>query len=332
MSTERQFDFTGGGASFTALPISDRPHPLRDLCAIWRLRLLRGSRVVHAHGLRAGALTGVALMGARTPLVVTVHNAASTRGTAMIVSRLLERAVARRADLVLAVSPDLEARMVRLGARDVTPAVVAAPSLADPTRTARDIRADLGVGDRPIVLTVARLAPQKGLDAVVAVAAAHRRPGGPLFLIAGGGPLREALHGRIDEERLPVRLLGARNDVRDLLSVARVLLVPSVWEGQPLVVQEALRAGVPVVGTAVGGMPRLVGDAGLLVPSGDTAALLRAVERVLDDDELAERMADAARRRELPGEEEALAAVTDVYAGLSRPPRITPARRREDGR
>lgn len=324
VSTERQYNFTGGGASFTPLPISDRPRPLRDLHAICLLRSLRASRIVHAHGLRAGALTALALLGNRTPLVVTVHNAVTTGGGIAVISRLLERAVVCRADLVLAVSPDLEERMAGLGAVAVARAIVAAPPLRAPAETLGRIRADLEAGNRPIVLTVARLAPQKGLDAVLAVAAAHRRPEGPLFLIAGSGPLGAALQRRIEEERLPVRLLGTRDDVHDLLSVARTLLVPSLWEGQPLIVQEALRAGVPVVGTAVGGMPELVGDAGLLVPPGDPVALRRAVQTLLEDEKLVQRMAHAARRRELPGEEKAVAAALDAYASLC--PR--PSRRR----
>ena len=315
-STEVQFDFTGGGASFMALPISDRPRPLGDLRAIWALRRFRRARIVHAHGLRAGALAGLALVGSRTPLVVTVHNAVTAAGGVASIARVLEHVVARRADLVLAVSPDLEERMAGLGAAAVGPAVVSAPPLRRPDRAAEAIRTELGARNRPILLTVARLAPQKGLDAVLAVAAAHRRPDGPLFLIAGSGPLAAALQRRIDEEHLPVRLLGARDDVPDLLAVARALVVPSLWEGQPLVVQEALRAGVPVVGTAVGGLPRLVGDAGLVVPPGDAAALGRAVQRVLDDDDLVQAMARGARQRELPGEQEALDAVLDAYASL----------------
>lgn len=315
-STDVQFDFTGGGASFMTLPISDRPRPLGDLHAIWALRPLRGARIIHAHGLRAGALASLSLVGARTPLVVTVHNAVTAAGGVALISRILEHVVARRANLVLTVSPDLEERMVALGAAAVGCAVVCAPPLRRPDRAPEEIRSELGAQNRPILLTVARLAPQKGLDALLAVAAAHRRPDGPLFLIAGSGPLAAALERRIDEEHLPVRLLGARDDVPDLLSVARALAVPSLWEGQPLAVQEALRAGVPVVGTAVGGLPRLVGDAGLLVPPGDAAALRRAVQRVLDDDDLVEAMAHRARQRELPSEQEALEAVLDAYASV----------------
>ena len=116
-----------------------------------------------------------------------------------------------------------------------------------------------------------------------------------VFLIAGEGPLRGELQERIDRENLPVRLLGNRSDVEDLLRVTRALLVPSRWEGQPLNVQEALRAGTPIIATSVGGIPAMVGEAGLLVPYGDVGAMCDAVGQVLADDELARSLAEAAR-------------------------------------
>ncbi|MFC7643053.1 glycosyltransferase family 4 protein [Streptosporangium lutulentum] len=94
-----------------------------------------------------------------------------------------------------------------------------------------------------------------------------------------------------------MRLLGNRGDVEDLLRVTRALLVPSRWEGQPLNVQEALRAGTPVIATEVGGIPAMVGDAGLLVPYGDVGAMRDAIGRVLADDDLVRALARGRRTR-----------------------------------
>lgn len=323
-STDQAFGFAALGARFVPVPISDRPRPLRDPRAVVALRALRGADVVHAHGLRAGALAAIALAGTGTGLVVTLHNAATTGGVVGAVYGLLERIVARRADRILVVSPDLGERMARLGARRVEAAVVPAPALPSCGRATEDIRRELGTGDRVIFLTVARLAQQKGLETLLDVAAAPLADGGPaakpVFLVAGEGPLRMELRERIDRENLPVRLLGDRTDVGDLLGVARALLVPSRWEGQPLTVQEALRAGTAVIATAVGGIPAMVGEAGLLVPYGDVAAMRDAVARVLADDDLARELAVAAARRgrALPGEAQALEAVLAIYAGLPR--------------
>src|SRR6185437_9106532 len=178
------------GAGFEPVAIADRPRPASDLAAVRRLRrLLAGTRadVVHAHGLRAGALAALAVGAgsARPALVVTVHNAPPAGARLAAIYGVLERLVARRADVVLCVSSDLEARMLRLGARKVGRAVVSAPMLEGPFA-----QADLGAGGRPVVLGVGRLAPQKGFDTLIAAASAWAdRVPRPLVVIAGNGPL-----------------------------------------------------------------------------------------------------------------------------------------------
>jgi glycosyltransferase involved in cell wall biosynthesis len=313
----------GGGVPFEPVEIADRPRPARDLAALRRLRtLLRRSRpgVVHAHGLRAGALA--ALAAGRGPeaarLVVTVHNAAPAGGPAGAVYRLLERLVARRADRVLCVSSDLEARMRALGARRVGRAPVPAPP-APPggSAEAAAVRAELGAGGAPIVLAVARLAPQKGLDTLIAAAGRWRdRDQVPLVAVAGTGPLLPELTTAARAAGAAVRFLGHRADVPALLAAADVVVLPSVWEGQPLIVQEALRAGRPLIASRTGGIPDLTGDdAALLVPPGDAAALSAAVLSVLDDRTLAARLGEAALKRAaaLPSEPDAIDAALAAY-------------------
>ena len=114
--TDRDFGFSrlaGGQVSFTPVDIADRPRVARDLRAIRRLRRLLAAwrpDVAHAHGLRAGALTAIALAFVRPTvyhprpaLVVTVHNAPPAGGATGAVYRVLERIVAGRADSVLCV-------------------------------------------------------------------------------------------------------------------------------------------------------------------------------------------------------------------------------------
>ena len=99
--------------------------------------------------------------------------------------------------------------------------------------------------------------------------------------------------------------------------------MPSLWDGQPLVLQEALRAGVPVVATRAGGIPDLTGDdAAVLVPPGDAARLAAAVRGVLGDPALAARLRAAARERgaELPSPDDAVAAALTCYAEALRAP------------
>ncbi|GLU49393.1 glycosyltransferase family 4 protein [Nocardiopsis ansamitocini] len=291
-STEERFSFTSTGARFAPLEVGALPRPATDLAALSRLRgLLAGADVVHAHGVRAGALA--ALARPRVPLAVTLHNAPPAgKGSGPLVFGVLESLVARRADLVLGVSGDLVQRMRDRRARRVDRALVPAPAMTATGIGPEEVRAALGVEPgRPLLLTVARLAGQKGLPVLLdAAARLGRRDHRPLLAVAGDGPLEAELAARVAAEGLPVQLLGRRSDIADLLAAADMFVLSSLWEGQPLVVQEALRAGLPIVATDVGGVPDLVGPAAELVPAGDAAALAEAVARVLDDTALAARM------------------------------------------
>jgi glycosyltransferase involved in cell wall biosynthesis len=280
--------------------------------------------VVHAHGMRAGAFAVLALARCRQwrpTMVVTVHNAPPGGLVSGLVYRLLERVVARGADLVLCVSPDLEARMRRAGARQVAPAVIAAPEvLAVDFRTADTPRSDARAAGRPVVFAAGRLAAQKGFGLLLEAAAGWRdlEPM-PLVVIAGDGPLRRELRARAAALGAAAVFLGHRDDVPARLAGAAVFVLPSRWEGQPLVLQEALRAGVPIVATRVGGIPGLTGeDAALLVPPGDSRALAAAVRSVLTDRELAARLRAAARARAaaLSGADDAVTAALTAYAAI----------------
>jgi glycosyltransferase involved in cell wall biosynthesis len=344
--TDRDLAFSavGPGIGFSPVEIADRPRLPGDLQAIGRLRrLFRAWRpdVVHAHGLRAGALTAIAVAIARTgpgsapgsaqsrtPLVVTVHNAPPAGGATGAIYRVLERIVARNADSVLCVSADLEARMRAAGARRVghavVPAVLVAPAggVSAETRAA-ELRAEFGAQPgQAIVLAVGRLAAQKGFGLLLDAAARWRdiEPE-PLLVIAGAGPLAAELESRAAALGLAARFVGHRCDVPALLAAADVFVLPSGWEGQALILQEALRAGVPIVATRVGGNPELTGeDAAILVPPGDARRLADAVRAVLGDPVLAARLRRAAadRAHVLPGEDAAVEAAIAEYRHVAR--------------
>ncbi len=312
--------------AFEPVAISDRPKPVADLMTVVRLgRVLRrfAPRVVHAHGLRAGALTALALRffprrPGRARLVVTIHNAPPAGGRLAVVYGVLERIVARRADLVLCVSPDLSDRMRRLQATEVDRAIVPAPDAGSTNIAA----AELGSAGRPVVLGVGRLAPQKRFDVLLRAAATKEwqaRELVPLVVIAGSGPLADELGRLADELGVDARFLGDRSDVPALLAAADVFALPSQWEGQPLILQEALRAARPIVASDVGGVRDLTGDsAALLVPPGDPQALSEAILAVLDDPGLAAGLGAAAGTRalSLPTEADAIASAIGHYQRL----------------
>jgi glycosyltransferase involved in cell wall biosynthesis len=301
-ATEELFGFTAAGARFRPVGISAGLAPVADARAVLAMRrATAGADLVHAHGLRAGLVAAAArrLDRSRRPLVLTLHNALQEgTGPRQRLLRRLEGVTIRAADLVLAVSGDLAANARRLGARDVRLAPAIAPPRPPARRSRDDVRAELGVADgRPLVVAIGRLHPQKGYDVLLDAVARWRGRVDPLVAIAGDGPLADDLAARIAADALPVRLLGRRDDVADLLAAAELCVLPSRWEGSPFTGQEALRAGTPLVCTRAGGMPELFGAAAEMVPVGDAAALADAVVRVLTDPVRAKELADAGPRQ-----------------------------------
>ncbi len=301
-ATDTLFGFSAA-AAFRAVEISAGLDPVADARAVRGLaRAVDGADLVHAHGLRAGLVAAAARrVAAGSPaLVLTLHNALPPGGG--LRRRVLARAEAatiQAADLVLAASADLADNARRLGATDVRVAPVSAPPLPPPGRTRAEVRASLGIPEnRPLVVAVGRLHPQKGYGTLLdAVARWTGGPVDPVVVIAGDGPLEGELRARIRDGGLAVRLLGRRRDVADLLAAADACVLPSVWEARSLTAQEALRSGTPLVATRVGGIPELVGAAAELVVPGDAAALADRVTAVLTDPALATRLAAAGRAR-----------------------------------
>lgn len=302
---------------------------LGSLRNLWRLhRLVDAADVVHAHGHQAGLVASMATIGTRTPLVVSQHNAVAERRGARgvlagLASLATQRFVGRRAVLVTGASSDLVTEARRRGARATRLVPVPSPrvpellarhtvSAAERRALAADLLRENGV-DAPsgsaLVLTIARIAPQKDLWTLVE-AAARTSPesrgegsaasgGGPVWVVVGGGdePLRDALVERAAALRAPVHFVGPQPEPDRWLRAAEVFALSSRWEARALVVQEAMAAGTPVVGTDAGGLRDLIDGAGLLVPPCDAAALARAVGSVLDDPDLRERLAAEGRGR-----------------------------------
>lgn len=279
---------------------------------------LRGCDVIHAHGYRAG-MAALRDRSRLRPLVVTWHNAVLTSGPRGLVMRLGQRLVARGADLTLGASSDLVELARRLGAREARLAPVAAPAIPEIRTPAASVREALDIDDAPLVLTVGRLAPQKDYPTLLSVAAeVSKEEPGVIFGIVGDGPLRDSLQARIDAETLPVRLLGHRDDVADLLGAADVFLLTSQWEARALVLQEALQVGVPVVATAVGGVPELVGDAAVLARPGDTLALAAGVQKLLAEPDTAAALRTVGLELAAgwPDEDQVAKNLLDTYTGL----------------
>jgi glycosyltransferase involved in cell wall biosynthesis len=239
---------------------------LRELTAMLRHAQVD---VVHGHEFTMALYGAAAARRLRRPAVLTIHSA-----------HYVSLAMRRRVALSWA------ARKSR--------AMVAVSA----------VREGLGVrADDVLMLAVGNLYPVKGhpvlLDALQRVAT--RAPGPWRLVVAGRGRNKAALEERARELGLAehVQFLGHRDDVPDLLAAADVFVMPSLREGLPLAILEAMFAGKAIVASGVGGIPEAItpGEHGLLVPPGDPVPLAEALLTVLSDASLRHRLGDAARRR-----------------------------------
>ncbi|MFE3020257.1 glycosyltransferase family 4 protein [Streptomyces sp. NPDC059256] len=309
------YDFPGTGVHFASLPRRAAPTTVGALREIFA-----EADLVHAHGLHAATRAALALHGRPVPLVVTWHTRGQHGGARGHMLRLMERKAARAAAVVLGTCSELVDRARHHGARDarLAPASLPAPRGCSCAAEGR-ARAELGVADRPLIMAVGSLDPHRGYETLLDAARLWQDLDPvPLVVIAGEGPQREPLQQRIEAEALPVRLVGRRDDISDLLAAADIAVLPSRWEARSVLAQEALRLGVPLVATAVGGVPELVGDAAELIPYGDAPALADAVTRLLMD---ATRRGELARAGRVQAstwqtEDETVAQVLSVYDEL----------------
>lgn len=231
-------------------------------------------------------------------IVHTVHNLAEKEVDR--VGRLLQRFAFRRGVTAVAISDAVAASFRVLYGRDPDALI---PNGIDLNRfgAASDWRGRHGFSIADLlIVSVARLEPQKNPLGLIEAFAAARSSSWRL-LLAGDGTMRPAAEQRVRELGIADRVafLGVRNDVPDLLAACDVFVLASDWEGSPVAVIEAMASGLPVVATAVGGVPELVenGVTGFLAPAGDTASLAAALARLANDAPSRRQMAECARRR-----------------------------------
>jgi glycosyltransferase involved in cell wall biosynthesis len=279
--------------------IKGRSAALATLALAREIRALRPA-VFHAHlagpqrcgrGLLAAAVAGV------PAIVATQH--AFEEPTSRI-ARAKQMVIARTVDRYIAVSHGM--------ARDLRGAVAGEVRVVhngiDLSRYATRFR-DRSPSDTaeasvtgPVVLTVARLTEAKGLNHLLEAVALLP---GILLLVVGDGADRSALELRAQQLGIErrVRFLGHRMDIPDLLRPVDVFVLPSLSEGLPLSILEAMAAAKPVVATAISGVNEVVvhGETGFLVPARDPDMLASAIRGLLADSELAARFGAAGRRR-----------------------------------
>ena len=287
------------GVAVELLPLPARAY-LRERAAIAALcRRLRPA-IVHTHGYRPDVVDGGVPRRHGIPVVTTVHGLTGGDWKNRCYEWLQLRAY-RRFDAVVAVSRGVVERLGRAGVPQDRIVLLrnawsggTAPLARAAARAALGLNA---VGAR--IGWLGRLSAEKGPDVILDALARLDDPRVRLSML-GDGPQASALRGRAAAAGLAERVTwhGVVPDAARLLSAFDVFVLSSHTEGTPIVLFEAMAAGVPIVATAVGGVPDIVsGNEALLVPADDPAALATAVSDVLRDPEAARRRALGAGRR-----------------------------------
>lgn len=322
--SEGNMDYLAGELGVTPTLISSmrREPGTGDLGALRDLvRTIRADRpqIVHTHAAKAGTLGRLATLiafprrASRPVLLHTFHGHSLTgyfSGRTAGFYRLVEEVLAKRTDLLIAVSKEVRDDLVGLGVAnpdrfEVIPlGFDLRPFLDDSDRQERRarLRREWGIGaDEPVVTLVARLVPIKRVDRFLRIARRLADRPGLRFVVVGDGELREELTASDDAEVLSGRLIwaGFRRDMPDVCFASDVIMLTSDNEGTPVSLIEAQAAAVPVVATDVGGVRSAVidGTSGIVVSPDDVDRLAGAVGSILDHPEMARRMGLAGREQ-----------------------------------
>jgi glycosyltransferase involved in cell wall biosynthesis len=277
-------------------------NPWRDLLGLLELlTLLRRERphILHASSSKAGILGRLAAWLAGVPIrIFTVHGWAfsASHGPISRFYRWAERLVKAVTTVTICVAESERASGLAARSCDEETTVVI-PNGVDLRAPRPRRRRDSGP---PRIVSVGRLQePKDPLTLVRALGSLRGRSFAAL--IVGEGPDRPAVVAELRRLGLgrATELAGARHDVPELLAAADIFVLSTRSEGLPLSILEAMSAGLPVVASRVGGIPELVvdGETGLLVPPGDPASLAAAIERLLEDPGLRDRLGAAGRAR-----------------------------------
>ncbi len=265
--------------------------------------------ILHTHVLRADILGGIAAQRtAKTAVLSTKHNMAYPRGhRGWWLKNPLYWQAMRLPDQIITVTDALREQILSRARSDphavtsihsgVDAARYYRPDLRDETRAGLEIAAD-----EVLICYAGRLVGGKGLEALFhALVALRERSLSPKLLVVGEGRLERPLRSLSVRLGLSsqVNFAGFREDIPGILAASDIFLLPSLSEGLPKSILEAMAAGKAVLATEVGGIGEMLEnrETGLLVPPGDNAALTGAIAGLVEDEALRQRLGNRARSR-----------------------------------
>jgi len=251
--------------------------------------------VVHTHTSKVGVLGRLAARLAGVPSVFTAHTWCFAEGTSWkwkAAGIPSERLAARWSSSIINVSEANRRLALSYRITKETRLLTIHNGIMDSPHRAQPERSGI-----PTIVVVGRCAPQKDQALFLQALSELRTPA--RVLMVGDGPTRPALE--TTAERLGIRgrvdFLGQRLDVAELLAGAHIFALPTKWEGFPLSILEAMRAGLPVVASNVGGVAEAVVDGknGFLIPSGDRDAFREGLRKLIESPALRRQMGEIGR-------------------------------------
>jgi glycosyltransferase involved in cell wall biosynthesis len=295
------------------LPVIWRNHnPIRDIVGLIRLvHFLRNAPylIVHTHTSKGGFIGRLGAKLANVPIIVhTVHGFAFHEFSNAVTLKFyssLERLAAHWCDRIITVSNFHREWALRLGISSPEKIVAIpngiSPEYLKPSRSRVEMQRELGLNpDDKIIVTLGRLFPQKGLEYLIrALPKVIEQIGTVTLIIVGEGPLRASLERLTQSLGITthVKFLGFRKDIANILNLADVVALPSLWEGLSIALLEAMAMAKPIVTTDIGSNREVIehGKTGLLVPPADPGSLAEGIVFLISNPSISAQLGTAAR-------------------------------------
>jgi glycosyltransferase involved in cell wall biosynthesis len=289
-------------------------NPPKDLWGMYRLyKFLKNSAytIVHTHTSKGGFIGRLSAYMAKIPVIIhTVHGFAFHEQSSWFDIKIfssLEELASKWCDKIVTVSEFHRKWALELGIGNEEKIIAIPNGISEervkPTKPKNEIQKELDLEGKKVLLFTGRLAPQKGIEylfkAIPFLISKINEPF--VVLIVGDGPLRsylEDLRKKLEIEQY-VKFLGFRNDIGDLLNISDIVVLPSLWEGLSIALLEAMAAGKPIVTTTIGSNLEVVrdGESAILVPPKNPELLASAIIKLIENPELANKLATNAKYR-----------------------------------
>lgn len=282
------------GVEYRLLPgLVQKMDPLADIVALRStIRAIRSIRpdLVHCHTSKAGLIGRLAAFLTGVPAIYTAHTWSFAEGTSRawkLIGLPAETIASRWARYIITVSDANRIAAIHKGVAPASKLVTVHNGIADSA-----LRAKPGIGNVPRIVMVARFVPQKNYSLLIEAVSGLEFPA--ILTLVGDGPLRPAAEKLASRcpAHIQIEFLGERRNIAEILSRANLFVLSTNWEGFPLSILEAMRAGLPIIATDVDGVRESVaeGDNGILVRAKDSQGLKDAIQSLILDPALRHNM------------------------------------------